>query len=222
MDEKNCNYEFGEALKRVTDWGLQLQAEKPGLFRSSTKQADLFLDKPKFPPVVFECKFAESGGDPAVDVKQKLGLTCSDKCVHCVGADVGFGVAVKYPLGVKDWDTAEVAKKFVEEGERVAWKFVRGPNPNAADEWPKRGWLEGTISDLAESVSRTVATAEEIAEVSDAAVRSILDAARVLASKLENHPEEAQRIAAVMGLPTGLDTDTADNGNGNGGEDESE
>lgn len=45
-------------------------------------------------------------------------------------------------------------------GELVEWKFVRGRNASAAVEWPLSGWLEGTVSDLAESVSRIVTTAE--------------------------------------------------------------
>lgn len=202
MDEKNFNFQLGEALKRVTDWGSQLQAETEKMFDNSSKQADLFLDKPKFPPVVFECKFYESHGDPVADVKEKMGLTCSDRAKYCSGREITFGVAVRYPHGAKDWNSDIIADRLV-GGEFVEWKFVRDKQTNGVSVTPASGWFQGAISDLAESVARNVATAEEIAGASEEAVKTIVYAAKTLGGVLENHPDEIGRIARTMGLAKG-------------------
>lgn len=199
MDEKTYNNHFGQALSYVSGWGGEIHAETPGMFKDSNRQADLFLDKPKFPPIIFECKFSESTGDVVSDVERKLGLVCSDKPVFCAGDKIDFGVAVKYPANAKKWMSEDIYDKFLES--TLLWKFVRLCETEESVRWPREGWLEGNISDLVESVSRTVVSAEEIIDVSNSTVSGIKSAAKTLEAKLRYHPKEIERISVLMGAP---------------------
>lgn len=200
LDEKAFNIKFAEALRSVTDWVDDVQAEMRNLFQNSKEVPDLFLSKQGFPPVVFECKYESSLGDPVKDASKKLGLKCAASAGVSSGSEVDFAVAVRHPKGADTWPGSEVDERLAESSD-IQWRFVRPDGTGGVDVWPKKGWLEGGVSDLAESVSRTVASAEQISELSEATFDVIDAAASALDGVLENHPEEVVRVAELMGIP---------------------
>lgn len=198
--EPAFNTRFCEALRQVTDWGNYLQAETRNLFSDSLEIPDAFLSKPGFPPVVFECKFENSNGDPIADAEKKLGLKCSANAGISAGGEVRFAVAVRYPEKADQWQESEVVQQLL-TSEGFWWKFLRISEAGEVGMWPENGLLSGGLPDLAESVARTVASAEQISALSETTFGVIDEAAAALAAVLENQPEEVERIAELMGIP---------------------
>lgn len=204
MKEVAFNTKFAQTIKRVTGWPddwIFGDETKPELFEGSTKSPDVLLALPQHPPVIVECKFDESSADPVNDARNKLGLLLSDKAGWSAGSVVKSTVAVFYPPGANQWKEKEVISRFIEGNEKLRWKFITGKYSPDAILWPKQGWLQGTVSDFSESITKTAASSDTIIKASQKAAAAISSAATLMLKSLDKHPDEVERICQLMGAP---------------------
>lgn len=202
LTEVDFNSRFAEVLGEVSGLpGSWIVAEEEHQIADRQLRPDVLLDRPGLPPCIAECKFFESAGDPVVDIEQKLGQVCSENTRYVAGEKVKIGAAVRYPEGAKNWQKSEISDRFLENGETLEWKLASLGDDGVVSEWPESGWIEGTVGDFWESVSRTALNREEIETLSGTVTRLLKSAASHMLSKLQNHTDENRRIAKMMGEP---------------------
>lgn len=211
MKELPFNDRFADAIRTVSGWDdswVVKDSENIGLFIEERRSPDVLLILPNSPPVVIECKFHESGGNPVDDARKELGLTLSESAQGTFDrtAPIRRAAAVYYPPGANQWEDREVANRFVTGKEELRWKFVSGNSADDYTVWPKKGWLTGAISDFCHSVTKTASDADTINLAADTAADYILAAAASLEAELGNHPDEKERISALMGSPDNIRT----------------
>lgn len=202
LTEIDFNSRFAEVLGEVSGLpGSWIVAEEEHQIAARQLRPDVLLDRPGLPPCIAECKFFESTGDPVVDIEQKLGQVCSENTRYVAGEKIKIGAAVRYPEGAKNWQKSEISDRFLENGETLEWKLASLGDDGVVSEWPESGWIEGTVDDFWESVSRTALNREEVEALSGAVTRLLKSAANHMLSKLQNHTAENKRIAKMMGEP---------------------
>lgn len=203
-DEKVFNPRFAEAVQRAAGWREEWifrDDRKTGdLFQDSRRKPDMLLTLPRHPPIVVECKYSESAGDPVADARRKLGLPLSEQAGGTAGEKIKKAVAVRYPPGADVWRNGEIAERFL-AGERIRWKYVEGEGADSCTIWPERGYLEGTVAEFAGSVENSSADVDGIVEAGGRAASLIRGAAAGMLQVLEYHPREIERISSLMGAP---------------------
>ena len=204
---------------------------------SGSQRCDVLVSSESLPPVAVECEFDRPGSNPVADAEKRLGAVCRQGVAHCAGEAIGHAVAVLYPLGADQWAEDDIADKL-DAATDLKYKLVyrasgagaadggaadgkafgaRVPDGGAADGktpgsinavWPSSGWLEGSVSDLCEFISKVGVWEEDIAEVCGAAADWILSAAARVRSKLAGNPKELARVAMEMGSEDDPETGT--------------
>ena len=102
-----------------------------GLFTGSRGKPDMLLTLPDSPPLVVECKYDDSGGDPVEDARKKLGLVLTAEAGAAAGQKITKALAVRYPEETDTWRNGEIVERFL-SGEPIRWKYVEGKAPTSA------------------------------------------------------------------------------------------
>ena len=203
-DEQVFNLRFAEAVLRVSGWEedrvFKDDRRTGDLFAGSRRKPDMLLTLPASPPLVVECKYSDSAGDPVEDARQELGLVLSEKAGRAAGQTINRALAVRYPEGADTWRNGEIVERFL-SGEPIRWKYVEGESPDSYTTWPRSGYLEGTVAEFASSAADASADVDSILETGAAAATLIRAAAASMTGVLQNHPQEIERISTLMGAP---------------------
>lgn len=203
-DEQVFNLRFAEAVLRASgweeDWVFKDDRRVGDLFAGSRRKPDLLLTLPASPPLVVECKYSDSAGDPVEDARRELGLVLSEKAGRAAGQKIAKALAVRYPEGADAWRNGEIAERFL-SGEPIRWKYVEGESPDSYDTWPRNGYLEGTVAEFASSAADASADVDGILETGATVAALIRGAAAAMLGVLQHHPQEIERISALMGAP---------------------
>lgn len=203
-DEKVFNLRFAEAVVRAAgweeDWVFKDDRRTGDLFADSRRKPDMLLMLPASPPLVVECKYGDSAGDPVEDARRELGLALSEKAGRAAGQRINKALAVRYPPGADAWRNGEIVDRFL-SGEPIRWKYVEGESPDLYTTWPRSGYLEGTVAEFAGSAADASADVDRIMEAGARAATLIRGAAAGALDVLKRHPGEIERISALMGAP---------------------
>ena len=207
MHEETLNIQLGSAFRRAASWRQDnVYAEQKRLL-SGSQRCDVLVSAESLPPVAVECELDRYGSNPVAAAEKRLGAVCRQGVAHCAGEAIGHAVAVLYPLGADQWAEDDIADKLDAVAD-LKYKLVYRASDGADTMWPSSGWLEGSVSDLCEFISKVSVWEEDIAEVCGAAADMILAAAARLRAKLAGNPGDLARVAMEMGSEDDPETGT--------------
>ena len=159
---------------------------QPGL------QPDVLITAPGRAPVVIEAEFMPAyTAEP--EAKDRLNLEVVGAARH-----IDAAIALRYPDGTEDADDLTAAVS----GSRLSY-CVRYADDTR---FPKSGWLEGSVEDLADLVRLVSVPQRAVEEAADALEKGIDRAAAILGQLAESKPDVVTSIANLLGMSEVLQT----------------
>ena len=190
--EPSTNNALGELLAKMLPGSVvrsehtQVIVDHPGL------QPDILVTAPGRSPVVLEAEFMPATNAEA-EAKARLGLE-----VVATGRLIESAIALRYPEDIrsagnltKALSAATISYCVVSEDE---------------DRFPKSGWIEGSVGDLAELVRLVSVPQRAVDEAADALEKGIERAASIMNQLHESRPDVMPAIAALLGMADVIQT----------------
>ena len=186
--EETFNLGLGGALRRTT---ARWKAEPRLIGIEETRvisghkglRPDVLLLDRLSPPVVIECSF--SARDAERDAQARLGFIVSDG--HQM---IRTAIALHIPEAFADMSLADIESTLA-DGEHVyyaAYQAVQKPfEPIETRRFPRKGFVAGSVYDLAALLPAAALHKEEIERVADEVARLLSEAARGLERNLPEH-----------------------------------
>ena len=199
--EKAFNYPLAEALRgKHPRW--RVEAERSAVLQDGAGLTpDIVIRHPGGAPVVVETEW-EPAATVEDDARARLGAV--------VGADgqrVEQAVAVAVPEGLRTDDQARLAGLIAEARFRYCVLAHREGEPADPERWPRSGWIEGGVDDLAGLIEQTALSERRIEEGMRILEDGVRQAAATLRSSLErDHPAALERIAGALRQEDGEQT----------------
>ena len=188
--EPNANNALGELLRgmmqqcEVRSENTQTFPDHPG------RHADVLITCPGRSPVVVEAEY-EPASEVDKDARERLGLR--------VGGEprtVEAAIALRYPLSVEE---AYEVREAVAEA-RLFYYVLHQDDSDTPTRFPESGWLEGSVSDLADLV-RLVSVPQREVDVAADRLQAGIDAAADILDQLENlAPAVPREVAQLLGM----------------------
>ena len=188
--EPNANNALGELLRgmmqqcEVRSENTQTFPDHPG------RHADVLITCPGRSPVVVEAEY-EPASEVDKDARERLGLR--------VGGEprtVEAAIALRYPQSVEE---AYEVREAVAEA-RLFYYVLHQDDSDAPTRFPESGWLEGSVSDLADLV-RLVSVPQREVEVAADMLQAGIDAAADILDQLEKlAPAVPREVAQLLGM----------------------
>ncbi|MCS1408020.1 MAG: hypothetical protein M2R45_01184 [Verrucomicrobia subdivision 3 bacterium] len=184
--EGSANHALGRLLARVMP-GRQTQAECTNMIAGANNaglRPDIIITASGRAPVIIEAEYLPAQGveREAVD---RIGLKVSDE-PHPIEAVI----ALRYPEAIAEADDLEAALGSC----RLSY-CVRYADQTR---FPKSGWLEGSVSDLADLVDIVAVPEGAIDEATEILKSAIESAVSVVTNERENRPGIIQNIAEML------------------------
>ena len=190
--EPSTNNALGELLAKMLPGSVvrsehtQVIVDHPGL------QPDILVTAPGRSPVVLEAEYMPATNAEA-EAKARLGLE-----VVATGRLIESAIALRYPEDIrsagnltKALSAATLSYCVVSEDE---------------DRFPKSGWIEGGVGDLAELVRLVSVPQRAVDEAADALEKGIERAASVMNQLHESRPDVMPSIAGLLGMADVIQT----------------
>ena len=153
---------------------------------------DIFLEAPDLCPIAVEVEFAEKTADPEKDASGRLGLvsTFNGGNKHICNA-----IAVKAPLIFKQKLPPEIVEslKAGEEFEYVCLYRKKADIEQPPVRWPEKGWLKGTVSDLADIIEQSASVAGTLEDLAQEISTEVKALGESLSNTLSTKAKEAIR-----------------------------
>ena len=188
--EPNANNALGELLRgmmqqcEVRSENTQTFPEHPG------RHADVLITCPGRSPVVVEAEY-EPASEVDQDARERLGLR--------VGGEprtVEAAIALRYPQSVEE---AYEVREAVAEA-RLFYYVLQQDDSDTPTRFPESGWLEGSVSDLAD-LARLVSVPQREVDVAADILQAGIDAAADILDQLENlAPAVPREVAQLLGM----------------------
>ena len=184
--EPNANNALGELLRGMMP-GCEIRSENTQTFRDYPgRHADVLIVAPGRSPVVVEAEY-EPAAEVEKDASERLGL-------HVVGqpGTIEAAVAVRYPQAVEDaYDVREALA-----GCRLAYYVLY----QDGSRFPESGWLEGSVTDLADLVRLVSVPQKAVEQAADTLEHGIGQAANHLEEMAKLRPNVTPVIARLLGM----------------------
>ena len=150
------------------------------------RHADVLVTDTGRSPVTVEAEF-EPAPEAEKDARERLGLKVQDE-VRAIEASV----AVRYPPTV---ETAyDVATALTEATLSYCVLYEDGSR------FPEAGWLQGSVTDLADLVRLVSVPQKEVDQAADILETGIEDAAKIMDQMAETRPAISRDIAGLLGM----------------------
>ena len=196
--EPNANNALGKLLRGMMGSSRVLSENTQTLVGHSGRHPDILIVGPGRAPVVVEAEY-EPAADVEADAKERLGLEVTGSYHRIESA-----IALRYPEAVDKADDPEpvlaaarlnyclfTVAKCGEAPERKIKSIAR---------FPESGWLEGSVSDLADLI-RLAAFPQLAAEAATDALQEGIDRAAAVLEELESsRPAVNPAIARLLGM----------------------
>ena len=184
--EKVFNFALSSVLRKKHPlWGDSINAEQTRVIQGMAgKSPDILLSLSGWSPVVIETEFMPAA-TVEIDAKSRLRNILSD-----TSHPMENSIAVRIPVALKSVMQSELEKAI--EDSNFSYCIYSVVDGEKDDRWPKNGWIEGGIDDLAnciESVSLTESLISRSTDILESAVRGG-------AYELRDSPESVQQILA--------------------------
>ena len=188
--EPNANNALGELLRgmmrqcEVRSENTQTFTDYPG------RHADVLITCPGRSPVVVEAEY-EPASEVDKDARERLGLRVAGE-----PRTVEAAIALRYPQKVEE---AYEVREAVAEAP-LFYYVLHQDDSNAPTRFPESGWLEGSVSDLADLV-RLVSVPQREVEVAADRLQAGIDAAADILDQLEKlAPAVPREVAQLLGM----------------------
>jgi len=196
--EPNANNALGKLLRGMMSSSRVLSENTQTLVGHSGRHPDILIVGPGRAPVVVEAEY-EPAAEVEADAKERLGLEVTGSYHRIESA-----IALRYPEAVDKADDPEpvlaagrlsyclfTVAKCGEAPERKIKSIAR---------FPESGWLEGSVSDLADLI-RLAAFPQLAAEAATDALQEGIDRAAAVLEELESsRPAVNPAIARLLGM----------------------
>ena len=188
--EPNANNALGELLRgmmrqcEVRSENTQTFTDYPG------RHADVLITCPGRSPVVVEAEY-EPASEVDKDARERLGLRVAGE-----PRTVEAAIALRYPQKVEE---AYEVREAVAEAP-LFYYVLHQDDSNAPTRFPESGWLEGSVSDLADLV-RLVSVPQREVEVAADRLQAGIEAAADILDQLEKlAPAVPREVAQLLGM----------------------
>ena len=184
--EQVFNFALSSVLRKKHPlWGGNLNAEQTQVIQGMAgKSPDILLSMSGWSPVVIETEFMPAA-TVEIDAKSRLRKVLSD-----TSNPIEHSIAVRIPAALKSVMQSELEKEI--EGANFSYCIYSAADGEKDDRWPKIGWIEGGIDDLANCIESVTLTESLVSRSTD-----ILEfAVKGGAHELRDSPESVQRILA--------------------------
>ena len=189
--EETFNQALGKALRKTTvRWKSRadtITVERTGVIAGRPHlRPDLLIHDFWSPPLVIECSFQER--DAERDAKGRLGLVAQDG-----GWAIKTALAVHVPEVFRSM-SQDAMEQVLGAGEIIRYAVYQLPAEaslvSRARRWPRRGFISGTVYDLAALVPAAALRKEDIAQVAEEVASLLESAANHLVRDLPAHIQE--------------------------------
>ena len=184
LHEMGFNYGLADALRASSvRWTGHDEYVKPEIVRGRMKRPDILIDDPLMGRVVVECEVA---GGKDKDAPARL----LDE-----GEDYGVAIAVRFPEAYRRWKHNEVEDRLLAGAKLCYAVYQRDADSSGVARFPKKGWLEGTVADLAALAPWASAPPHKVKSVADGVVDKIVECADILIHEESLHADDVERLA---------------------------
>ena len=187
--EKSANTELGTILRSMLGSCDVLSEDYDAIVGQPLLTPDILITAPDRAPVVIEAKF-EVPGDVEEKARGRLGL----RVVEGKGR-IEAAIAMLYPKSVED---AYALADAVSDANLKYCVFTGAAD--GSERFPESGWLEGSVSDLADLAQLVSEPQEAVEKAATALQEGIEDAVGVLDSMSKLRPGITESIARLLGL----------------------
>ncbi len=173
------------------------RAERTGVFmRAASLQPDVLVDLEGTAPIALEAEFA-----PAAQVEGEA-VARLGKRLAGTGHPIEQAIAVKYDAGLRACDDPREAIDSAD----LEWCVLSG-DAHGRKRWPREGWLQGSVDDLAVVVEQVSLSERLIAQGLTVLEEGISQSANVLRrDALPIFGESLERMAALLHQEEGKQT----------------
>ena len=186
--EPSANNELGDLLRGML-FGCQVRSENTQLIDGQPSlQLDNLITAPDRAPVVVEAEY-EALGSGEADALGRLGLPVVNE-THSIEA----AIALRYPDSVRFADDLRSALNSA----RLSYAVFYDDDDNTR--FPGSGWLEGSVSDLADLIRLVSVPHKAVNAAADALEDGIDKAATILNQMAENRRNTSAAIARLLGM----------------------
>ena len=184
--EPNANNALGDLLRAMMP-GSRVLSENTQTFPAHPGQhADVLITAPGRSPVVVEAEY-EPAPEAEQDAAQRLGLQVAGE-----SRTIESAIALRYPVSVRD--SYNVSQAVADARLSYCVLYEDGSR------FPESGWLEGSVTDLADLV-RLVSVPQKEADLAADTLQDGIERAAVTLDELKDQaPATAREIARLLGM----------------------
>ena len=187
--EPNLNNALGNILRKMMH-GTHLRSENTQVIRDNPGlRPDILIAAPGRSPVVIETEY-----DPALNVeaeaRERLGLSIIDH-----PRPIEAAIALRNPVDLSGVDDLQRA---LSDARLSYCVFTDGPRE--PERFPESGWLQGSVSDLADLIRLVSVPQKAVDAAADALERGIDRVAAVLDELDDTHPGITTETARLLGM----------------------
>ena len=187
--EGNANNVLGNLLRPMLGKAEVFFESTRVIAGQSGKRPDILITSPGRSPVVIEAEY-----DPARTVepeaRERLGMP-----VQNAARPIEAAVALRYPAGVDD----AYDQRAVIAGAALSY-CVFTVEGNTTVRFPQSGWLDGSVTDLADLVRLVSVPQNAVDRAADYLEQGINDAANILEEMHTLRPAITAEVAALLGM----------------------
>ncbi len=184
--EPNANNALGDLLRGMMP-GSWVLSENTQTFPAHPGQhADVLITAPGRSPVVVEAEY-EPAPEAEQDAADRLGLAVAGE-----SRSIEAAITLRYPVSVRDaYDLAQAVADA-----RLSYCVLY----EDGSRFPESGWLEGSVTDLADLVRLVSVPQKEVDRAADTLQDGIERAAVILDELKDMAPATAREIARLLGM----------------------
>ena len=190
--EPSANNALGELLDRMLPGSVvrsehtQVIVDHPGL------RPDILVVAPGRSPVVLEAEYMPATSAEA-EARSRLGFE-----VVATGRLIESAIALRYPEDLRG--SGNLAESLADA--TISYCVVSEDE----DRFPRSGWIDGTVGDLAELVRLVSVPQRAVDEAADALEKGIERAASIMNQLHESRPDVMPAIAGLLGMADVIQT----------------
>ena len=190
--EPSSNNALGELLDKMLPGSVvrsehtQVIVDHPGL------RPDILVAAPGRSPVALEAEFMPAASAEA-EARSRLGLE-----VVATGRLIESAIALRYPEDLRG--SGNLAESLADA--KISYCVVSEDE----DRFPRSGWIEGGVGDLAELVRLVSVPQRAVDEAADALEKGIERAASIMNQLHESRPDVMPTIAGLLGMADVIQT----------------
>ncbi|MCY4364960.1 MAG: hypothetical protein OXE17_01840 [Chloroflexi bacterium] len=184
--EPNVNIALGNLLKSMMPTCTVLSEHTNTFPEHPGRHADVLVTASGRSPVTVEAEF-EPAPEAEDDARERLGLKVNGE-VRTIEASV----AVRYPLSLET--AGNLQEKLLETTLSYCVLY------EDCSRFPASGWLQGSVTDLADLVRLVSVPQKEVEQATDILETGIEDAAKILDKMAETRAHLSAKIARLLGM----------------------